>query len=127
MTSLVEFGILCFVISGMTLSKKADIRIKVPARVKTTGDSFNIFISASKIPVIAPSLAAPLQIPLQVILKVKLILVNQIFWGVILQGDSVKIEKLYKAIARIGSVRIQRLIPQMIAKEGTFCFMKFNF
>ena len=44
-----------------------------------------------------------------------------------LQGDAVKIEKLYEAIARIGSVRIQRLIPQMIAKEGTFCFMKFNF
>ena len=45
----------------------------------------------------------------------------------ILQGDAVKIEKLYEAIARIGSVRIQRVIPQVIAKGGTFCFMKFNF
>ena len=45
----------------------------------------------------------------------------------IIQGDRVKIEKLYEAIARIGSARIQRLITQVIAKEGTFCFMKFNF
>ena len=71
MTSLVEFGILCLVMSGMTLSKKAEMRIRVPARVKTTGDSLRIFISASKTPVMAPILAAPLQIPLQVILQLE--------------------------------------------------------
>ena len=60
-------GILCFVMSGMTLIKKAEIMIKAPANVKTTGDSLRIFISPIISPVIAPNLATPEQIPLQVI------------------------------------------------------------
>ena len=60
-------GILCFVMSGMILIKKAETMIKAPANVKTTGDSFKIFISPTIIPVIAPNLATPEQIPLQVI------------------------------------------------------------
>ena len=70
-TSWTVFGILCLVISGMTLIKKALIKIKPPAKAKTTWDSFNIFISPMSIPVMAPNLATPEQIPLQVILQKK--------------------------------------------------------
>ena len=54
--------------SGMILIKKAEIMIKAPANVKTTGDSLRIFISPIISPVIAPNLATPEQMPLQVIL-----------------------------------------------------------
>jgi len=54
--------------SGSTLIKNAESKIKIPVKIRTVELPFKIFISPSKMPVIAPSLAAPLQIPLQVIL-----------------------------------------------------------